>query len=121
MGKTSEGPPEVSFVDENSCTVRKKVAYVLAFLAVASCIVVGLLVYYVGVMGLEPQCLPVTESSTGGSGGNNTKPDTTTKPPKKPKVSQCIFPMKTINLIQYMWLVGCFTLAKWNKARSARF
>ena len=98
MGKTSEGPPEVSFVDENSCTVRKKVAYVLAFLAVASCIVVGLLVYYVGVMGLEPQCLPVTESSTGGSAGNSPKPDTTTKPPKKPKVSQCISPLKTINL-----------------------
>ena len=48
MGKTSEGPPEVSFVDENSCTVRKKVAYVLGFLAVASCIVVGLVVYYAG-------------------------------------------------------------------------
>ena len=48
MGKTSEGPPEVSFVDENSCTVRKKVAYVLGFLAVASCVVVGLVVYYAG-------------------------------------------------------------------------
>ena len=52
MGKTSEGPPEVSFSDENSCTMRKKVAYVLAFLAVASCVVTGLLVYYVGVMGI---------------------------------------------------------------------
>ena len=94
MGKTSEGPPEVSFVDENSCTVRKKVAYVLAFLAVASCIVVGLLVYYVGVMG-QPKCLPVSESSTGGD--NNQKPDNTTAdPPKKPKVSQCILTLKNV-------------------------
>ena len=71
MGKTSEGPPEVSFSDENSCTVRKKVAYVLAFLAVASCIVVGLLTYYVGVMGTlecstqSGQYLTPEQSSTG--------------------------------------------------------
>ena len=84
MGKTSEGPPEVSFIDENSCTVRKKVAYVLAFLAVASCIVVGLLVYYVGVMGTI-QCLPASSDLNKDNSG---KPDQTT--PKKTKVSQSI-------------------------------
>ena len=52
MGKL-EGPHEVSFSDQNSVTMRKKVAYVLAFLAVATSVIVGLLVYYVGVMGLE--------------------------------------------------------------------
>jgi len=90
MGKTSEGPPEVSFVDENSCTVRKKVAYVLGFLAVASCIVVGLVVYYAGVMGLETQCLlPGSQSSTG---GDNSKPDTGVDKPKKPKVRDVRLP-----------------------------
>ena len=54
MGKF-EGPHEVSFSDQNSVTMRKKVAYVLAFLAIATSVVVGLLVYYVGVMGLECQ------------------------------------------------------------------
>ena len=55
MGKASGdlGPLEVSFSDENSCTIRKKVVYLLAFLAIASCVVVGLLVYYVGVMGVQ--------------------------------------------------------------------
>jgi len=87
MGKTSEGPPEVSFVDENSCTVRKKVAYVLGFLAVASCIVVGLVVYYAGVMGLETQCLlPGSQSSTG---GDNSKPDTGVDKPKKAQGAGC--------------------------------
>ena len=85
MGKTSEGPPEVSFIDENSCTVRKKVAYVLAFLAVASCIVVGLLVYYVGVMG-NVQCLPVSSDLS----KDNGKADQTGSSPKKSKVSQSI-------------------------------
>ena len=54
MGKF-EGPHEVSFSDQNSVTMRKKVAYVLAFLAVATSVIVGLLVYYVGVMGIECQ------------------------------------------------------------------
>ncbi len=76
MGR-ADGPHEVSFNDENTWTVRKKVGYVLAFLAIAACIVVGLLVYYVGVMGIECNGgVPgVSDSLTGGK-------------TKKPKVSK---------------------------------
>ena len=63
MGRL-EGPHEVSFSDQNSVTMRKKVAYVLAFLAVATSVVVGLLVYYVGVMGVE--CQVALEPENGG-------------------------------------------------------
>ena len=63
MGRL-EGPHEVSFSDQNSVTMRKKVAYVLAFLAVATSVVVGLLVYYIGVMGVE--CQVAVDPENGG-------------------------------------------------------
>ena len=58
MGR-AELAHEVSFSDGDTLTIRKKVGYVLAFLAIAACVVVGLLVYYVGVMGV--QCELVSE------------------------------------------------------------
>ena len=61
MGR-AEVPHEVSFSDNDTLTIRKKVGYVLAFLAIAACIVVGLLVYYVGVMGAT-QCQLVPDDS----------------------------------------------------------
>ena len=70
MGKF-EGPHEVSFSDQNSVTMRKKVAYVLAFLAVATSVIVGLLVYYIGVMGFECQAVDIA-SQTGGQGQTGT-------------------------------------------------
>ena len=57
MGR-AEVPHEVSFSDGDTLTIRKKVGYVLAFLAIAACVVVGLLVYYVGVMGIQCQLVP---------------------------------------------------------------
>jgi hypothetical protein len=85
MGR-AEGPHEVSFSDEDSWTVRKKVGYVLAFLAVASCIVVGLLVYYVGVMGIK--CDGISPGGQTGSGGLDAGG---LSGPKKEKVTTLLF------------------------------
>ena len=91
MGKASGdlGPLEVSFSDENSCTIRKKVVYLLAFLAIASCVVVGLLVYYVGVMG-GPACSPAASTLSNDEVQIPTDGQPPASPPKKEKVSHTI-------------------------------
>lgn len=71
MGR-AEGPHEVSFTDEDSWTIRKKVGYVLGLLAACACIVVGLIVYYVGVMGID--CSDGNYLLTGGQLGSGQKP-----------------------------------------------
>lgn len=88
MGKTSEGPPEVSFSDENSCTIRKKVALLLAFLAVASCVIVGLLVYYIGVAGNAGACFNNGQLVSSGDGSSADQSDQTSKVNKVKKITQ---------------------------------
>ena len=77
MGKPEEANAVTS---SGGCHISKRVGWTLAFLAIASVVVAGLLTYYVGVMNV--QCNPAENA-----GG----PQPITQKPSKPKVTKLSF------------------------------
>ena len=81
MGTKDSGPHEVGFIT-SGWHISRKIGYILAALAVAACVLVGLIVYHVGVSGItcedyDASRAPMFGATSGdshlGSGGHGGK------------------------------------------------
>ena len=73
MGTKDSGPHEVGFTT-SGWHISRKIGYILAALAVAACVLVGLIVYHVGVSGLTCEDIDgggSTSASATGSGSTS--------------------------------------------------
>ena len=65
------GKEDLSFTVGHGWHVKRKTGYLLAFLAVAACVIVGLLTYYIGVSPYKCENISPDGQDGDGDGDNN--------------------------------------------------